>query len=404
MDEEKADRNERRKRKSTPKKLRKTMDDKGNDNNDKNQVENSVKSTSESKDSDVAEDVLVDKSSSKKGILKAKRGPKAKKDNTVAETKNRTAYKRSWRLNQPMQKCPECSYETRDKESYRSHMKKHDPAAEKFVCRYCEKTFRSKRGFIRHQNIHLQPDRIHKCPLCPYLTPLRSTMVQHMGAVHRADLEGKPLTGKFKCEDCDFSCLFECQLKIHRIRKHNKERPFKCNECEYSAVLKADLDKHISIKHRFERPYMCEVCGFRSQSQGGYNRHKRSHTGEKPYSCSICGKQYADSRKFKIHVLRHEKDEKPFACHLCGHACRRKDNLKMHLKRIHKTELTGQTLMEIPEDTRSLVLNDIGNDTLSIQRHQQDSAIQIVSVVTMANEQQIQETTIEESPEEIVYF
>lgn len=260
---------------------------------------------------------------------------------TTKTKTTRTEYKKMWRQNQPLQKCSYCPYETRDKDSFKSHIAKHDPNAERHVCAFCSKTFRSKRGFVRHQSTHIDPNCLLKCPSCDFHSPQKSSLVQHLAAVHKVDPQGNPITGKYKCSECDYFCLFECQLKLHVLRKHEKERPFKCSECDYGAVLKTDLDKHISIRHRNERPYMCEICGFRSQSQGGHNRHRRSHTGEKPFTCDICGKMYADSRKFKIHLRRHEHDEKPFVCHVCGHACRRKDNLKMHLKRIHKSVLEG---------------------------------------------------------------
>lgn len=264
---------------------------------------------------------------------------------------SRSEYKKLWRRRRPPQKCPQCDYETRDKDSYKSHMAKHDPAAERFVCDVCSKKFRSKRGFTCHKRGHLGPDQLHKCFLCEFHTPQKSSWVQHLAVIHKVDRQGNRLLEKFKCPDCDFVCVADHKLKVHVMRKHSTDKPFKCSECDYATFLKYDLDKHVAIRHRNERPYMCEVCGFRSQTQSGYERHKRSHTGEKPYKCHVCGQMYADGRKLKIHLQRHVTDEKPFVCHVCGHACRRKDNLQMHFKRIHKTTLDGQTTTEIlPEE------------------------------------------------------
>lgn len=245
-------------------------------------------------------------------------------------------YRKSWRLKRPVMKCAHCEYETRDKGSFKSHVAKHDPTAERFVCDVCSKTFRSRRGFRCHRRGHDDPEQLHRCTHCEFYTPQKWSWLQHLAVIHRVDPGGNPLVESIRCTECDFACVAEHQLKAHRIRKHTADKPFKCTECDYSAVVRYELDKHVGIKHRNERPYMCETCGFRSQTQSGFERHKRSHTGVKPFECDVCGQVYADNRKLKSHLLRHVNDDKPFVCHLCGHACRRRDNLQMHLKRIHK--------------------------------------------------------------------
>ncbi|GAB6032219.1 hypothetical protein CHUAL_010861 [Chamberlinius hualienensis] len=255
---------------------------------------------------------------------------------------SRVAYKKKWRQSRPLLKCTYCEYETRDKYTFKSHMAKHDPTVGGFVCEVCSKTFRSKRGFRCHLRGHQDPGELFNCTHCNFYTPQKWSWLQHLAVIHKVDPDGKPLSETVKCSECDYVCVANHQLKAHIIRKHTVDKPFKCTECSYAAVIRYELDKHVAIVHRRERPYMCDECGFRSQTQSGFERHKRSHSGIKPFKCDICGQEYADNRKFKTHLLRHVNDEKPYVCHLCGHSCRRRDNLQMHLKRIHKTTMESE--------------------------------------------------------------
>jgi len=273
---------------------------------------------------------------------------KSKKDGL-----SKTETRKLWRLKRPVMKCAHCEYETRDKGSYKSHIAKHDPSADRFVCDVCAKTFRSMRGYRCHLRSHYDPEHLHKCTYCEFHTPQKWSWLQHLAVIHKVDPHGNPLLENIKCAECNKSFVAEHQLKAHMIRKHTLDKPYKCQQCPYSAVIRYELDKHISIKHKKERRFLCELCSFRSQTQSGFERHKRSHTGVKPFTCSICGKLYADNRKLKTHMIRHVNDDKTWVCHLCGHACRRKDNLQMHLKRIHHTTIDCARVAETPSQAQN---------------------------------------------------
>lgn len=153
----------------------------------------------------------------------------------AASKVSRSEYKRLWRLSRPLQKCSYCDYETRDKVCFASHVAKHDPTAERFVCDICQKTFRSKKGFNYHQRSHLGPEQLHKCLLCDFYTPVKSSWVQHLAVKHKVDKEGNPLPESYRCNICDYVCVTDSKLKEHFKRKHTS--------------WKNDYEKHILSRH-----------------------------------------------------------------------------------------------------------------------------------------------------------
>jgi len=266
----------------------------------------------------------------------------------------RQDYQRSWRQNRPFLECPRCDYKSRDSSNYKKHMEHHDPSygSQKYVCDVCSKQFRSRRGFLCHQLGHGDPEKQHKCSVCSFCTPQRWSLIKHLAVLHKIDEKGNTISQDIKCNQCDYICIADHQLKAHILRKHTDHinKPYKCDQCSYATVIKYELEKHVGIRHRHERRYMCEYCSFRSQTHSGLVRHQRIHSGIKPYKCPDCSIEYADGGKFKAHILRHTSDEKSFICHMCAHACRRKDNLRMHLKRIHGINM---------EESSSTTKNDV---------------------------------------------
>ena len=101
--------------------------------------------------------------------------------------------------------------------------------------------------------------------LCDFSTALRSGFVKHMANVHRKGVDGADLEENFKCEQCDFSCVADFQLRTHVLRAHTPASAmrFRCTECSYASVENAALKKHVRIMHTNERPFVCAICGFR---------------------------------------------------------------------------------------------------------------------------------------------
>jgi len=277
---------------------------------------------------------------------------------------SRTEYHKTWYKNRTYHCCPSCDYKTRDRDTFNSHLAKHDPNAERFVCEVCSKSFRNKRSYLWHLRVHETPEQLHYCNLCSYRTPQRSAWLRHLNEVHKVDPEGNPLSDDFKCNECDFVCVSEYKLKLHRKAKHC-EKQHKCSECSYSAISKCDVEKHVSIIHRNERKHLCSECGYMAKTVSALNDHARGHLGLKSFVCNVCGKAYARGDKLKIHLRTHSGNLKPYICPFCMHAWNRKDHFKVHLKRVHKSTLENDNLDSLkdigqqqPVLTMSLSQND----------------------------------------------
>lgn len=235
--------------------------------------------------------------------LNKDQGDKERRKLAAAERKKR------WLAKRPVLHCFECEYETRDKNTFKSHQAKHDPNAERITCDVCSKTFRSRDSFRKHVRGHVNPDKLLKCTHCDFRTVQRSTWVQHLAAIHHVDPQGNPLAANIKCPHCDSAFLTDYRLRIHVVRKHTAIKSHVCPECDYATISKGEMDRHVSRKHRNERPFMCETCGFRSKTRSAFNSHLITHSGLKPYKCDTCGQAYVRKDKLREHLKKHAKEE-----------------------------------------------------------------------------------------------
>ncbi|XP_069494397.1 zinc finger protein 282-like isoform X2 [Ambystoma mexicanum] len=118
-----------------------------------------------------------------------------------------------------------------------------------FQCTQCEKNFKVKDHFIRHERIHTG-ERPYQCTLCAKSFSQKGHLMGHQ-------------------------------------RTHTGERPYQCAQCRKRFSQKGSLIRH-QRTHTGEKPYQCTQCekcfGFRE----GLTRHLRTHANPgKPLLCGI---------------------------------------------------------------------------------------------------------------------
>ena len=92
-----------------------------------------------------------------------------------------------------------------------------------------------------------------------------------------------------------------------------------CNECEYFCRLNIQLKKHRELKHAVETRTECNHCGFSGNGKDMKDHISKNHVSLA--SCWECSKTFNDEATCKVHMLADhvqslEKD--PLQCDECN--------------------------------------------------------------------------------------
>lgn len=128
----------------------------------------------------------------------------------------------------------------------------HSTYTNRYKCRVCRKTFKTKKGQLYHAS---------RCT--------SATIESHA----RKEIE-------------DNTCAY---------------KPFQCQKCGKQFERKQTLVIH-ERSHSGYRPFHCVVCGKMFSSAGNLARHEIIHTGLKPYICYICGNGFTQKSNMEGHL------------------------------------------------------------------------------------------------------
>uniref|UniRef100_A0A8B9MPV3 C2H2-type domain-containing protein n=1 Tax=Accipiter nisus TaxID=211598 RepID=A0A8B9MPV3_9AVES len=240
-------------------------------------------------------------------------------------------------------KCQHCSYTTAVHSDFKLHLKMHRDEG-LYVCKECNKTFKTPNHLQKHSLIHikngyefghclyadshlenlelhheihvgLQP-QFYQCAECEYTTYILSNLELHV----RTHTGEKPYT----CSVCQKKFRTSSHLKRHKVTHFNMEH-HKCRNCDYSTNKWLSLKQHLA-SHSCEessstgclynqkqlpvKTYTCEECGYSTAHNGNLKPHLRIHTGEKPFKCSQC----AGGKEVHIIIYSNNLSFKNFQC------------------------------------------------------------------------------------------
>jgi len=187
-----------------------------------------------------------------------------------------------------------------------------------------------KRG--REEKIHqCKLKRPFKCNECDYCCNSNSDLKRHKKHKHSNE---KP----FKCDECDYCCKSNSNLKRHKKQKHLNEKPFKCDECDYCCKRNSSLKLHKKQKHSNEKPFKCNDCDYCCKSTSNLISHKKNkHSNEKPFKCNKCDYCCKVNSALTSHKKQKHSNEKPFKCNTCNYCSKTNSGLKYHKKQVHWT-------------------------------------------------------------------
>lgn len=233
--------------------------------------------------------------------------------------------------------CNFCSYESLNKSTLNSHIRRKHP---------------TKRGIRRRSRLRtvIMPQE-YSCDLCGFKCPSRRRLKEHLDRKHGSEY-------KYDCEYCDKKFKVKGDMRLH-VRFKHKESPiicdvcgktcsnsnslyvhqkwahfkpkYECEICKRRMVTQENLDQHILLQHERRESFMCEECGKSFTEKHRLKQHMMTHTGDRPYDCHICGKAFARRTAYRQHLLIHT-GKRPYICDICGKAFTQKPGLICHRK------------------------------------------------------------------------
>lgn len=109
-----------------------------------------------------------------------------------------------------------------------------------FRCKQCNFLATTKCEYWEHNKSHMSPDKILKCPKCPFITEYKHHLEYHL----RNHAGSKP----FKCEKCSYRCVNKSMLNSH-LKSHSGVYQYSCASCRYVTKYIHSLKLHLRKKN-----------------------------------------------------------------------------------------------------------------------------------------------------------
>ncbi|XP_059619534.1 protein hunchback [Phlebotomus argentipes] len=106
----------------------------------------------------------------------------------------------------------------------------------KYPCKQCDFLAITKVDIWEHHRIHIKPEKMLTCHLCPFVTMYKHHLEYHLHK-HRGS---KP----FQCEQCDYSCVNKSMLNSH-LKSHSNIYQYRCATCKYATKYCHSLKLHL---------------------------------------------------------------------------------------------------------------------------------------------------------------
>lgn len=105
-----------------------------------------------------------------------------------------------------------------------------------FKCKQCDFVAVTKMTFWDHTKAHIKPEKVLKCPKCPFVTEYKHHLEYHL----RNHDGSKP----FQCNKCNYSCVNKSMLNSH-LKSHSNIYQYRCSDCSYATKYCHSLKLHL---------------------------------------------------------------------------------------------------------------------------------------------------------------
>jgi KRAB domain-containing zinc finger protein len=217
--------------------------------------------------------------------------------------------------------CDACDYKTKDKQSFTLHViEEHSKEEIKFDCDQCWRKYRCKRSLAMHLLSHKKV----QCLICEKLifyvglkyhlefhkteTPFICKFCEKAFKTKRC-VENHEKTHKkeFKCKVCDRKFSLRSDLKQH-LEFHADKNAFFCDICQKSFTNRHNMLHHNRKFHKNGHRCSWASCNFSSPltDKKEIQEHRKIHFATK-FVCEICRKEYKSRRSLQTHIKNHCK-------------------------------------------------------------------------------------------------
>ena len=140
-------------------------------------------------------------------------------------------------------------------------------------------------------------------------------------------------SGKFKCNECEYSSHRKQLLKFHYEAVHLGIRKFFCRHCDYKCYMKSSMKHHMKSKHDDDGRILklgCEKCTSMEE-----HICAEPHIGLGKYKCNECDKGFRNMGLLQYHTESSHLGIKRFFCRNCSYACYGHSTMRYHMKFKH---------------------------------------------------------------------
>lgn len=211
--------------------------------------------------------------------------------------------------------CDVCGQRYTDFSNFKCHIKSHKtkinlPKLTPFVCKLCNKIFRTNSNFREHSNFcsGLLPFAC-KYSECDKKFPTITKMKNHVKLKHDKKFASI-------CSICNIGFVKISSYKEHMV-SHSTEKKYNCTKCNKSYKTLSNLNFHLKY-HNEKLPFICEICSKGFMRKEYLEAHLNGHNGIKNFVCQICDKKFVSQKNLDSHLKYHDGSIKKKSCGICG--------------------------------------------------------------------------------------
>ena len=146
--------------------------------------------------------------------------------------------------------CRLCVFEGKTSDEIDNHMEAIHDLPPKFACYLCEYRAKTKDYLNLHVKTHNQTSDF-ACNLCDYRTIIKDDIEKHIKTAHVTVKVNIQINDQLvlSCEECEYKCRFNIQLKKHMESKHCEQGKYKCALCSFNGNFLHDIWQHRQTVH-----------------------------------------------------------------------------------------------------------------------------------------------------------
>lgn len=160
--------------------------------------------------------------------------------------------------------CIHCLNQFSTPQEMKIHMREHLP----FTCELCSVSFKNEEAFHNHKLKHEEGDlRLHKCSDCSAKFKRPEHLKSHIVYKHSTD---RP----FSCDLCPYMSPTRHDLNNH-MKTHIQKRDWPCRFCNFSAKTLSSIKCHLKTIHDTQEFYFCPLCSRSFKYQNELSHHHK---------------------------------------------------------------------------------------------------------------------------------